>query len=56
MNELVVIDQKPDIPDNWDYEKSVEKVKLALFKRLGVDFGHLNIKKTMGTNLLYVGS
>src|SRR3990167_7260588 len=32
MNELVVIDVKPDIPEDWDYQKSVEKVKVALYK------------------------
>src|ERR1035437_9868527 len=32
MNELVIIDQKPLIPSNWNYDDSVSKMKLALYK------------------------
>lgn len=30
--ELVIIDQKPIIPDKWNYEESVKKMKMALYK------------------------
>lgn len=32
MNELLVIEEKPKIPTNWNYEKSVKKVKQVVYK------------------------
>src|SRR3990167_934679 len=31
-NELVLIEQKPPIPDNWNYDESVQKMKQALYR------------------------
>ena len=32
MKELIKIEEKPIIPENWDYDESVQKVKTLIYK------------------------
>ena len=37
MNELIEISGTPEIPDNWDYDTSVEKTKTFVYKRKNIE-------------------
>ena len=37
MNELIEISGTPEIPDNWDYNTSVEKTKAFVYKRKNIE-------------------